>query len=244
MTSEPRKKRTHGSKRQRPVASTMPPSRDEGDTALIDESEPEARAGGLFSRVSGSMVVLAGLATVLTVGGLSGLAPALLVSGGATLFVAIGLFWTSLRTLTGDAPLPPSAHAIGFGVPDPLAERKVQTLRALKDLEFERSVGKIDEADFLDLSTRYRTAAKDIMRELDAGLAPRRAQALRLVEEYLKGEQQERGEASSDNVSPDPLRTVCAACQTSNDDDAAFCKKCGGRLSTAADRTESSDEPR
>jgi len=42
-------------------------------------------------------------------------------------------------------------------------------LRALKDLEFERSVGKIGEDDYAELSARYRADAKRLMQLIDAG---------------------------------------------------------------------------
>jgi hypothetical protein len=126
----------------------------------------------------------------------------------------------------------------------PAPERKRETLRALKDLEFEHSIGKIDDADFAELEARYRSTAKALMREIDAGLAPRRMQAETMVTAYLA----KKKLAPSKEAAPRPegvtleslaepapasgtsARLECVKCFVSNEPDAAFCKKCGSTL--------------
>jgi hypothetical protein len=179
----------------------------------------------------------------LVVGTVAGLAPALLIVAGAALLGTIGFFWASLRTLSGDAPLPAgvSSHVLGKRTPAP--ERKRELLRALKDLELEHLIGKIDDADYLELSLRYRDAAKALMREMDDGIAPRRKQAEALVlahlekrkllpapsEETEKEDPEEQGPSSQTAAS----RVECRKCTVSNEPDAAFCKKCGASLAKA-----------
>jgi hypothetical protein len=97
--------------------------------------------------------------TALVVGATAGLGPSLLVLAGGVLTGVVLLFWSSLGRLTGESPLS-LEEAIGLGAPSPEEERKRSILRALKDLEYERSVGKISEEDFAELSARYRADAK------------------------------------------------------------------------------------
>jgi hypothetical protein len=233
-----------------------------------DEDAPSAKAGPGAREEDGERslarffalgVPIGGVIGALIVGQIGGLGPSILVLAGAALLGTIGFFWASLRTLSGEAPLPEgiAAHALFTRVPAP--ERKRETLRALKDLDFEHSIGKIDDADYLELSTRYRNTAKAIMREMDEGLAPRRKQAETLVESYLskrgfsatpdepdephdKADRPTATEETLASAAPPPMKTEsprvsCAKCSVSNEPDAAFCKKCGAPLATEASAT-------
>ena len=191
-------------------------------------------------------VPVCGLVATGVVAGVGGLAPAILVLAGTALSGTIGFLWASLRTLSGDAPLPEGVQAHATFARAPAPERKRETLRALKDLELEHSLGKIDDADYLELSTRYRATAKALMREMDEGLAPRRKQAETLVAAYLakrhvpSSTRSAPAETASPDASPSAPsneaspRVTCPKCAVSNEPDAAFCKKCGAPLSTLA----------
>src|SRR5687767_13420751 len=72
---------------------------------------------------------------------------AILVLAGGALIAVIATFWASVRTLFGETPLA-GADAYALGAPRAEEEQKRAVLRALKDLEFERSVGKISEEDY------------------------------------------------------------------------------------------------
>ena len=114
-------------------------------------------------------------------------------------------------------------------------------LRALKDLEFDRAMGKLSEEDFGEMSSRLRTRAARLMRQLDAGAGYRdrveRDLAKRMGERASAAEAQdsraptpataEAGAVRSAGSSPAP---ACAACATVNDADARFCKACGAKL--------------
>ncbi len=222
----------------------------------LEDSGAAARVAGRTDddseRALGRIVSLAvpsvGLVAAVVTGELRGLAPAILVLAGTALLGTIGFLWASLRTLSGEAPLPEGVQTHSLVSRAPAPERKRETLRALKDLEFEHSIGKIDDADYRELSSRYRTTAKALMREIDTGLAPRRKEAERLVEAYLAGKDlAPKSKASGAEPSPAVAAAAgvsCAKCSTSNDDDAAFCKKCGapvGQASVSAAGKESSD---
>lgn len=108
-----------------------------------------------------------------------------LMTGGAVLVGAILILWNSLLALTGDAPLTLD-EALSLAAPSAEEERKESVLRALKDLEYERNVGKLSEDDYRELSRRYRQDAKRLLQLVDDNLAPARARALHLLEERLK----------------------------------------------------------
>ncbi len=50
-----------------------------------------------------------------------------------------------------------------------LEREKMLALRTLKELEFDRSMKKISEDDYSEMSTRLRARATRIIRQLDAG---------------------------------------------------------------------------
>lgn len=116
-----------------------------------------------------------------------GLGPAFLVLAGGMLLGAVMLLWSSLGRLTGESPLTLD-EAFGLAAPSAEEERKRSVVRALKDLDYERSVGKISEEDYAELAARYRAEAKALLRTLDAGLAPLRKTAEKKLVARLKTE--------------------------------------------------------
>jgi hypothetical protein len=211
--------------------------------------------------------------TLATVMGVTIGAPmAILVLAAGMLLGVIGLFWASLRILSGDAPLSPelealdaSAHAV-----DALASRKKMLLRALKDLDNERALGKLEDDDHEQLSQTYRGELKDVLARIDASLEPHRKKAedaarvylasakAGLVEEGYRGTTPAEGDDDDDDDVADvgepvvaksvvaektetaPARVACPKCSTANEVDASFCKKCGASL--AKDAKETADE--
>ena len=108
---------------------------------------------------------------------------ALLVFAALVLLLALVAFWQSVRALFGQGVDEISA-AIG-GDRAGLIDEKTALLRALKDIEFERAVGKISDADWKRLDASYRARAKDVLAELDKDLGPWREKAEKLVRERL-----------------------------------------------------------
>jgi hypothetical protein len=192
--------------------------------------------------------VVVGLPTTAVVGAvaigiLAGPGPALLVLAGGTLLGTIALLWSSVRTLSGDAPLPEDLEALAarrHGV-NALAEQKGAVLRALKDLEHEHAIGKIDDADFARLIDEYRGRAKNLLRQMDKQVDPLRPRAEQIAAAYLK----KRGLADPEAAEAEPpavqveegdgSRPTCTGCGAANDADASFCKKCGRPLAQSAE---------
>ena len=100
------------------------------------------------------------------------------------------------------APLPVNARAA-------LEREKALVLRSLKELEFDKAMGKVSEADFADISHRLRARAIALMQDLD-----------RVVDDPTPSR-------------PAPRGNACPACETKNDPDARFCKNCGAGLRPA-----------
>ncbi|HEX3343776.1 MAG TPA: zinc ribbon domain-containing protein [Polyangiaceae bacterium] len=202
-----------------------------------DADEAERTLGRAVSLGLPLLAVVAAIG----VGLVASLGSGLLVLASGALLGTIALLWASVRTLSGDAPLPMDLEAIAARrhAVDDLGEQKTRVLRALKDLEAEHALGKIDDADYDVIVARYRDEAKTVMRQMDLEVAPLREEAERLAHDYL----QKKGVVAAEDV-PTPavaveapaaadFRPRCASCETANDPDAAFCKKCGSPMKAA-----------
>jgi hypothetical protein len=113
-----------------------------------------------------------------------------------------------------------------------LEREKMLALRSIKELEFDRAMGKVSEADFHEMSGRLRARASRLMRQLDAG-SGYREQIERDLAARMGGATPaaERGAAAAAAPAEHPdVAHVCAACSTVNERDARFCKACGQKL--------------
>ena len=131
-----------------------------------------------------------------------------------------------------------------------LEREKTLALRSIKELEFDRAMGRVSEEDFKEMSGRLRVRAARLIRQLDAGAGYReqieRELAKRLgdADARLKPSRSEDGrrakavverheEGSSAKAFTErheAAEPVCASCNTANDTDARFCKSCGQPL--------------
>lgn len=132
-------------------------------------------------RVLPALVALAIAAVIAT----RGVGAGLMTLAGLALVGAILLAWNSVQSLTGEAAMSLD-EALGMAAPSAEEERKRAILRALKDLEYERSVGKVSEADYAELSNQYRNEAKELLRALEEQDEPARKRAQRLLEKRLE----------------------------------------------------------
>lgn len=127
------------------------------------------------------------LAVALGAGRFFGPSMAALVLAGGALVGAITIFWASLRSLVGESELS-AVDAYLLAVPAAEEEKKRSVLRSLKDIEFERSVGKLSDDDYRELSSKLRDEAKRLLRAIDEGAEPRRKRALELADKHLRAE--------------------------------------------------------
>jgi hypothetical protein len=127
-----------------------------------------------------------------------------------------------------------------------MEREKALVLRSIKELEFDRAMGKVSPRDFDEMSARLRGRAMMLIKQADEGGAGyreliERELSARLVTRARPGAAEHAG--AVEPVAHPAVRTVapehrsiqdagqfCTACGTGNDRDAAFCKRCGSRL--------------
>ena len=142
--------------------------------------------------------------------------------------------------------LVPFARPATVVTEEPLSERrratlekdKMLVLRSIKELEFDRAMGKLSQKDFDEMSGRLRRRALLLMKQLDegAGYAPlieaelaRRLTLSKVPGAEVPGAEVRGAEVQGPEVLPGHSQTICT-CGARNDSDAVFCKKCGTRL--------------
>ena len=103
-----------------------------------------------------------------------------------------------------------------------LERENMLALRAIKELEFDRAMGKLSESDWQEMSGRLRARAARLMRQLDAGAGYR--------EQVEKDLAKRLGSTPSAADAEAPVARFCASCGTARDADAKFCKNCGTKL--------------
>lgn len=218
-------------------------------------------APGSIPRIAG-VIVLFG---VVALGAFYGLPLAVLGMATAALGLVVALLWASVSSLAGETELSVD-EALSYGSPSSEEEQKLAVLRALKDLEFERSVGKISEEDYREFSARYRAEAKRLIARVDESLAETRRLAEDLASERIRksgvhdegrkplaegadGSADKRDEAADVSARPPPEAPAapskelsCPSCKTSNDVDARFCKHCGKTLKSGEAVSGSTEE--
>jgi hypothetical protein len=133
-----------------------------------------------------------------------------------------------------------------------LEREKMLVLRSIKELEFDRAMGKVSDADFQEMSGRLRARAVGLIAQLDEG-GGYRALIERELEQRLQAlgvpaigaGQPAAADASANPATLDATDETlgdsatgsrdfavrfCAQCGAPADEDAKFCKHCGTRL--------------
>ena len=124
------------------------------------------------------------LLAAVVAGFMFGVQIVLLVLAAGALTLVITLMWSSVQSLTGGTALG-FEEALGMGAPSKVEEEKRAVLRALKDLEYERGVGKISPEDYAELLAKYRADAKRLIQSVDEALGPARAEVEVALEQRL-----------------------------------------------------------
>jgi hypothetical protein len=150
--------------------------------------------------------------------------PAGIILLSLTIFGAAAVGLAAWRTF---APLSatheqPSVPVLGGRTRAGLEREKALALRSLKELEFDKAMGKVSDKDFADMSARLRSRAMRLMGQLDADLGYRSAIDQELARRV--GPAAPAGTAAT--------LTECRSCGANNEADARFCKRCGSSLET------------
>ena len=119
-----------------------------------------------------------------------------------------------------------------------LEREKSLVLRSIKELEFDKAMGKVSSKDFEEMAGRLRARAVMLMKQLDEGGSAYRELIERELKTRLKDlptvvppaavENPGNGRIEAHHVRAEP--DARCACGTVNDPDAAFCKRCGTKL--------------
>jgi hypothetical protein len=110
-----------------------------------------------------------------------------------------------------------------------LERDKVLTLRAIKELEFDRAMGKVAEGDFVEMRDRLRARALRLLRELDGATAYRTHIEADLAARLAAAPAS--GTTPSVVAAVDTQSVLCNACGAPGSPDARFCTRCGASLS-------------
>jgi pyruvate/2-oxoacid:ferredoxin oxidoreductase beta subunit len=113
-----------------------------------------------------------------------------------------------------------------------LEREKLFVLRSIKELEFDRAMGKLSDADWREMSSRLRARAAGLMKQLDAGAGYREQIERDLVKRLAAPPEPQRPDHGrrADVSSAASVGNFCTECGTKNEGDAKFCKNCGHKL--------------
>ena len=183
------------------------------------------------------LFTLAGLIGATVVVFLSrGQTPAAIILLSLAIFAAAYVGVTALRTVLPLAGTlrDDGAEAIGDRTRAALEREKTLVLRSIKELEFDRGMGKVSEKDFAEMSARLRARAARLMRQLDAGSLYREQIEKEIAKRLEKTVSSDVGRTLSGPQGAARSTTACASCAAVNDPDAKFCTNCGARLEAAS----------
>ena len=160
-----------------------------------------------------------------------GQTPAGIVLLSLTIFTAaiVGVAtWRTLAPFTGNDKRR-SRPVTGGRTRAALEREKTLVLRSIKDLEFDRAMGKVSQKDFDEMSTRLRSRAARLIGQLDAG-AGYRKEIEREITRRIGAGSEEPGLTTGGGPTGSASPRACPACSKDNDLDARFCKHCGANM--------------
>ena len=173
--------------------------------------------------------VLAGLAgatiAVVTVRP-SGIAPLVLVVLAAFAGAYVGYAVYRMIVPLAARDFAERVEMVGGRTRAALDREKTLVLRSLKELEFDRAMGKVSDLDFQDMGGRLRSRARALLKQLDVDGSTYRD----LIERELAERVMRTGDDAPASGTEQATRLLCGNCGGSNERDAKFCKSCGTAL--------------
>ena len=198
---------------------------------------PAADAGGLKVWHLFVVVGLAGSAVAVFLARDTRVENLVMISVTAMTAIAVGATFHRMLSPFGEAEVVDDSPVLSARARAALEREKMLALRTIKELEFDRAMGKIADADFNDMVGRLRGRAIGIMKQLDMETDGYRG----AIERDLRARLEAAGvapvaapAATAAPVEARPSTVTCAACGGANDGDARFCKKCGAKLDAYA----------
>ena len=134
------------------------------------------------------LIAIAVAAGAVAAGAFGGMPMALIFLSASALCLTIALVWNSLGRMGQGARLD-FEDALELAAPTATEEQKLAVLRALKELEYELSVGKISREDFDVASAEYRAQARQLIAAQDESMKAQIAAAEARVARHLQTSQ-------------------------------------------------------
>jgi hypothetical protein len=131
---------------------------------------------------------------------------------------------------------PAEVDSVGGGAgddPDDDFSPQAVALRALKEIEFDRATGKLSDADYDALKTRYTAEALAALSRT-AGLTPGASPGISEPRAVARGQSTKMQACPTDGPRPEPDAVFCSACGRRLGTAAAYCTRCGSSLEVDA----------
>ncbi len=146
-----------------------------------------------------------------------------LIIGVLVALAAVALVLDPLVRPYAIRPEPPSSEPED----DPVEQRKELALAALKEIEFDRATGKLDDADYERMKAKYTAEALEAIRAVDAAAAaePERALAKRQVAAGVGA-----GAGAADGAGSADTAEALVAAKRRAGKGRRFCTECGAEL--------------
>jgi hypothetical protein len=152
----------------------------------------------------------------------------------AAVLVAMVALWLVLDPLLR----PRISRSAAYEPLDPEETSKGIALAALKEIEFDRETGKLSDADYELLKTKYTAEAVEALRE-EQGAVSNDIEALiaaklRALRSASAATSLDSAPLGSNQSSTSVSAPACGGCGPRPEPDAIFCSSCGGRLAANA----------
>jgi hypothetical protein len=165
-----------------------------------------------------ALAAIASGAFLIATGARAGLDTAFVAVAAGSLVIVLWLLWRAGRALVVEPPAEEVRVATGRRRKE-LEREKQLLLKALKELEFDHEMRKISDGDYQEIAGQYRARALRVMRQLDE-----------VGEDYRAVIERDLGKPKPAKEDAPARRGGCPKCETENDSDALFCKRCATRL--------------
>lgn len=160
--------------------------------------------------------------------------PASVIFLSLTIFSAAGIGIAALRTFLPVANKDELSMItiVGGRTRAALEREKTLVLRSIKELEFDKAMGKVSDKDFAEMSARLRARAARLIMQVDVGATYREQIESELAKRLGRSTQgsASRGTAPHVEMATPRPDLKCESCGTVNEPDARFCKHCGASL--------------
>lgn len=143
---------------------------------------------------------------------------------------ALGLYRTLMPLAVPDAG--EQTEMVAGRTRAALEREKMLVLRSIKEVEFDRAMRKISDADYQEMVGRLRARAAGLLRQLDGGGLGYRELVERDLATRLGASGRTVEAPAAKPQAPKP--GVCPACAVDNGPDAKFCKACGARVGASS----------